>query len=159
MTSLATWAPCWARSSILSTNSWNTGKYSDVEVLLIEEVRKYPVLWNTSNPNYKNRTKKENTCRMTRGHFHAFLSLACGILQVENGVELYPLSNTFFCIFAFSFASGGGKKEGANACSLLSATDFTQQWKLFMCVFFRRVNFTRQWKSTFTPSYMTKIAK
>ena len=36
------------------------GKYSDVEALLIEEVRKYPVLWNTSNPNYKNRTKKEN---------------------------------------------------------------------------------------------------
>ena len=38
------------------------GKYSDVEALLIEEVRKYPVLWNTSNPNYKNRTKKENAC-------------------------------------------------------------------------------------------------
>ena len=36
------------------------GKYSDVEALLIGEVRKYPVLWNTSNPNYKNRTKKEN---------------------------------------------------------------------------------------------------
>ena len=56
---------------------------------------------------------------MTRGHFRAFLSLACGILQVENGFEIYPLSNTFFCIFAFSFASGEGKKEGANACSLL----------------------------------------
>ena len=36
------------------------GKYSDVEALLIEEVRKYPVLWNTSNPCYKNRTTKEN---------------------------------------------------------------------------------------------------
>ena len=36
------------------------GKYSDIEALLIEEVRKYPVLWNTSNPNYKNRTTKEN---------------------------------------------------------------------------------------------------
>lgn len=36
------------------------GKYSDVEALLIEEVRKYPILWNTSNPNYKNRTKKGN---------------------------------------------------------------------------------------------------
>ena len=56
---------------------------------------------------------------MTRGHFRAFLSLACGILQVENGFEIYPLSNTFFCIFAFSFAPGEGKKEGANACSLL----------------------------------------
>ena len=56
---------------------------------------------------------------MTRGHFRAFLSLACGIFQVENGFEIYPLSNTFFCIFAFSFASGGVKKEGANACSLL----------------------------------------
>ena len=52
---------------------------------------------------------------MTRGHF----SLACGILQVENGFEICPLSNTFFCIFAFSFAFGEGKKEGANACSLL----------------------------------------
>ena len=56
---------------------------------------------------------------MTRGRFHAFLSLAYGILQVENGFEIHPLSNTFFCIFAFSFASGEGKKEGANACSLL----------------------------------------
>jgi len=56
---------------------------------------------------------------MTRGHFRAFLSLVCGILQVENGFEIYPLSNTFFCIFAFSFASGEGKKEGANARSLL----------------------------------------
>ena len=36
------------------------GKYSDIEALLIEEVRKYPVLWNTSNPNCKNRTTKEN---------------------------------------------------------------------------------------------------
>ena len=36
------------------------GKYSDVEALLIEEVKKYPILWNTSNPNDKNRTKKEN---------------------------------------------------------------------------------------------------
>ena len=36
------------------------GKYSDVEALLIEEVRKYPVLWNTANPNYKNKTIKEN---------------------------------------------------------------------------------------------------
>ena len=56
---------------------------------------------------------------MTRGHFRAFLSLACSILQVENSFEIYPLSNTFFCIFAFSFASGEGKREGANACSLL----------------------------------------
>ena len=56
---------------------------------------------------------------MTHGHFRAFLSLACGILQVENSFEIYPLSNTFFRIFAFSFASGEGKKEGANACSLL----------------------------------------
>ena len=56
---------------------------------------------------------------MTRGHFRAFLSLACGILQVENSFEICPVSNTFFCIFAFSSASGEGKKEGANACSLL----------------------------------------
>ena len=27
---------------------------------------------------------------MTRGHFRAFLSLACGILQVENGFEIGP---------------------------------------------------------------------
>jgi len=64
------------------------GKNSDVEALLIEEVRKYPVLWNTSNPNYKNRTKKENAWTAVRD------SLACGILQVENGFEIYPLSNT-----------------------------------------------------------------
>ena len=32
--------------------------------------------------------------------------------QVENGFEIYL--NTFFCIFAFSFASGECKKEGAN---------------------------------------------
>lgn len=56
---------------------------------------------------------------MTRGHFRAFLSITCGILQVENGFEIYPLSNTFFWIFAFSFASCEGKKGGANACSLL----------------------------------------
>ena len=56
---------------------------------------------------------------MTRGHFRAFLSLACGILQVENGFKYVPYPILFFCIFAFSFAFGEGKKEGANACSLL----------------------------------------
>jgi len=40
-------------------------------------------------------------------------------VQLQNGFEIYPLSKTFFCIFAFSFASGEGKKEGATACSLL----------------------------------------
>jgi len=32
---------------------------------------------------------------MNSSHFRAFLSLARGILQVENGFEIYPLSNTF----------------------------------------------------------------
>lgn len=36
------------------------GKYSDVEPILIEGVRKYPCLWNTSEAKNKNRTVKEN---------------------------------------------------------------------------------------------------
>lgn len=36
------------------------GKYSDVEAILIEAVRKHPCLWNTSEAKYKNRTVKEN---------------------------------------------------------------------------------------------------
>ena len=36
------------------------GKYSDVEPILIEAVRKYPCLWNTSEAKNKNRTVKEN---------------------------------------------------------------------------------------------------
>ena len=36
------------------------GKYSDVEPQLIEEVRKYPCLWDTNDPDYKNKIKKEN---------------------------------------------------------------------------------------------------
>jgi len=72
---------------------------------------------------------------MTHGHFRTFLSLACGILQVENGFEIYPLSNTFFCIFAFSFASGESKKEGANACSLLPPFFLAAQIKFPLFLF------------------------
>lgn len=36
------------------------GKYSDVEPILIEAVRKYPCLWNTSEAKNKTRTVKEN---------------------------------------------------------------------------------------------------
>ena len=36
------------------------GKYSDVEELLMVEVRQFPALWNTTDHNYKNKVVKEN---------------------------------------------------------------------------------------------------
>ena len=36
------------------------GKYSAVESLLIEEVKKYPGLWKTTDPEYKNRAAKDS---------------------------------------------------------------------------------------------------
>ena len=55
---------------------------------------------------------------MTRGHFLAFLSQACGILQTKIAFEICPLSNTFFCTFVSSSAFGEGKKKETNACLL-----------------------------------------
>ena len=37
--------------------------YSDVEELLIEQVRQFPALWNTTDHNYKNKVVKENAWR------------------------------------------------------------------------------------------------
>ena len=39
------------------------GKYSDVEAFLIEEVRRFPALWKTTDSNYKNAVVKENAWR------------------------------------------------------------------------------------------------
>lgn len=39
------------------------GKYSDVEAFLIEEVRRFPALWKTTDPNYKMAVVKENAWR------------------------------------------------------------------------------------------------
>ena len=36
------------------------GKYSAVESLLIEEVQKYPAIWKTTDPEYKNRGAKDS---------------------------------------------------------------------------------------------------
>ena len=38
-------------------------KYSDVEAVLIEEVRRFPALWRTTDPNYKIALVKENARR------------------------------------------------------------------------------------------------
>lgn len=40
------------------------GKYSKVEEKLIEEIQKYPALWNTKDNNYKNKNIKENAWQL-----------------------------------------------------------------------------------------------
>ena len=46
------------------------GKYSDVEPLVIEEVRKFPALW--GNQNYKNTVVKEKSWREVAETFNRY---------------------------------------------------------------------------------------
>lgn len=65
------------------------GKYTKVEEKLIEEIEKYPALWNTKDINYKNKNIKENAwqivtdavnaaCQsMYSGNINAYVVLCC----------------------------------------------------------------------------------
>ncbi|XP_046847454.1 uncharacterized protein LOC124441067 [Xenia sp. Carnegie-2017] len=83
------------------------GKYTKVEEKLIEEIEKYPALWNTKDTNYKNKNIKENAWQIVTDAVNAACQSTYSVNDYRDRIWK-NLRDSYVRVL-----SGNGKKSGA----------------------------------------------